>query len=129
MIAPNAVPKTHPASREATPDDPFSLHAVEVPGDPDLMLRLLIEEYARMGYGRDELMRLARDPNYQAFHGLLRLYGEAELHRRLGEILARVGVFRVRTREAEPAEQDVEQLLQIEPPPNRTANCPSDPNP
>ena len=35
----NAVEKVHPASREVLPDDPLSLHGVEVPGDADLMMR------------------------------------------------------------------------------------------
>jgi hypothetical protein len=79
------------------------------------MLRLLVEEYARIGWGLEGLMRLARDPNYQGFHGLLRRYGESELRRRLEEILARCGVMRVQTKEAEPVPEEVEQLLQIEP--------------
>ncbi len=113
-MMPNAVPKTHPASREATPDDPLSLHAFEVPGDRDLMFRLLVEEYARLGWDAESILRLARDPNYQAFHGLLRYYGEPELRRRVETILARCGVMRVQAQEVAPPEQEeVEQLLQI----------------
>ena len=55
-------PKVHPASREILPDDPMNLHAVEVPGDTELMLRLLVEEYARMGWNLESLLELARDP-------------------------------------------------------------------
>jgi hypothetical protein len=111
----NPGPKTHPASREATPDDPLSLHAFEVPGDPDLMLRLLVEEYARMGCGLEDILRLARNPNYRAFHGLRERYGESQLQERLQAILSRCGVFRIRTREAPPPKEEVEDLLQIEP--------------
>lgn len=114
MVTPQATPKTHPTAREATPEDPLSLHAFEVPGDPDLMLQLLVEEYARMGWGAEDLLRLARDPNYQAFHGLLRRFGEADLRARLQNILARCGVFRMRTWETEPVEEEVEELLQIQ---------------
>ena len=87
------------------------MHGFEVPGDPDLMLRLLVEEYARIGWGVDDIMRLARDPNYTAFYGLWRLYGEEELRRRVAEILARCGVIRVKATETEPLS---ERLVQID---------------
>lgn len=106
-----ATPKIHPATREILPDDPLEMTAFEVPGDTELMLRLLVEEYARTGWGSDSIMQLARDPNYQVFHGLLRLFGEQELAARIGSILARCGVMRVKTTETEPLS---EQLVQIE---------------
>ena len=96
-------PKVHPATREALPDDPMELHGVELPGDAEVMLRLLVEEYARMGWGAGELMELARDPFYQAFHGLRAIYGEAVIRKKIEEIIARVGVTRVEVSEKEPA--------------------------
>ena len=107
----NAVPKVHPASREILPDDPMEMHGFEVPGDPELMLRMLIEEYARIGWGLDDMMRLARDPNYTAFYGLSQTHGEMELRRRMGEILSRCGVIRVKATETEPPS---ERLVQID---------------
>ena len=103
-------PKTHPATREILPDDPMEMHGFEVPGDPQLMLRLLVEEYARLGWDSEAIMGLARDPNYQAFHGLLVLLGEEEFRRRVGEIISRCGVIRVKTKERAPAGQDLVQL-------------------
>lgn len=91
------VPKVHPATRSVEPEDPMNLFAVEVPGDPELMLRLLVEEYARMGWGLNELLRLFRDPFYVAAHGLWLHYGEEELRRRLTELLGRLCVVRVKT--------------------------------
>jgi hypothetical protein len=107
---PNLVPKVHPATREVLPEDPLNLHGIEVPGDPELMLRLLIEEYARLGAGTDQIMNLARNPFYQSFHGLFRLLGEEEFRRRVSEILRRCGVIRVRTREAQPPPEHVAQI-------------------
>ena len=69
---PTPTPKIHPATREILPEDPMEMHGFEVPGDPNLMLRLLVEEYARMGWGAATIVQLARDPNYQALYGLLR---------------------------------------------------------
>jgi hypothetical protein len=107
----NFVPKVHPATRPVEPDDPMNLFAVEVPGDPELMLRLLVEEYARMGWGLDALLGLFRDPFYVAAHGLWLHYGEEELRRRLAAMLSRVGVVRTRTTTRDPAS---EQLVQID---------------
>ena len=102
--------KVHPASREILPDDPMNLHGFQVPGDPQLMLRLLVEEYARIGWDTDAIMRLARDPNYQGFYGLRQLYGDEPLRQKIVEILARTGVIRVTATEKEPVPDDLVQL-------------------
>lgn len=107
---PDAAPKVHPASREILPDDPMQMTGFQVPGDPRLMLRLLVEEYARIGWDTEAIMRLARDPNYQGFHGLLQLYGEKALRDQVAEILSRSGVIRVVTQEKEPAPAGLVQL-------------------
>jgi len=111
----NLVPKVHPATRQVEPDDPMNLHGIEVAGDPEIMLRMLVEEYARMGWGLEELMSLFRDPFYQAAHGLWLRYGERETRNRLEAILARIGVIRVRTVAAPAAEE----LVNIKLPSNR----------
>ena len=103
-------PKLHPASREMLAEDPLQLSGVEVDGDPELMLRLLVEEYARMVYGLEPLMGLARDPFYTGFHGLWQLYGEESLKQRIGAILARCGVVRVTATHSQPLS---ERLVQI----------------
>lgn len=106
----DAVPKVHPASREILPDDPMEMHGFEVPGDPDLMLRLLIEEYARIGLGADAVMQLAGDPNYTAFYALRRSLGEDEFRRRVTGIIARCGVIRVKATESEPPSENLVQI-------------------
>lgn len=115
---PDLVPKVHPATREVLPEDPLELKAVEISGNPELLIRLLVEEYARFGTGVDEIMRLARDPFYQSFHGLLLMFGEDEFRRRVGEIVARCGVVRVRTVQAapppEPPADPTPNLVQIQ---------------
>jgi hypothetical protein len=106
----NAVPKIHPASREMLPDDPLEMQAFEVLGDPQLMLRMLVEEFARIGWGAEAIQRMALDPNYQAFDGLRSMLGEKELRRRIAEIVSRCGVIRMTTTESEPLS---ERLVQI----------------
>ncbi|MCP4787454.1 MAG: hypothetical protein GY903_31305 [Fuerstiella sp.] len=113
----NAVPdgtqKVHPATREILPEDPMEMRGFEVPGDPDLMLRLLVEEYARMGWGSAAIMQLARDPNYAVFHGLLAFLGEEELLRRVSAVISRCGVMRVK-QEVQPAEPPPGPFVQLD---------------
>lgn len=104
----NAVTKVHPATREMLADDPLSLHGFEVEGDVELMLRMLVEEYARMGWGVEEIMRLACDPFYVAFHGLVQRFGKEGVRSRVEAVLRRVGVTRVRMVEAPAPESLVE---------------------
>jgi len=93
----NGVPKIHPATRPIEPEDPMNLYGYEVPGDPELMLRILIEEFARLGFDLPQIMRLCRDPFYQGLHGLWLSLGEEEIHRRIAGILSRFGVLRTTT--------------------------------
>ena len=109
----NATPKIHPGTREILPEDPLEMQGFEVSGDPGLMLRLLVEEYARIGWGTTDIMRLARDPNYQSFHGLLQCFGEEELTRRVSEAISRCGVIRV-TQQEKPLESSPTDLVQID---------------
>jgi hypothetical protein len=102
--------KPHPKDRAVEPDDPMNLHAVELDGDPELMLRILVEEYARMGCDLESLIALCREPFYRGFHGLLLHFGEAELRRRMAAILSRCPVTRIRIVREQPAD---EQLVQI----------------
>jgi hypothetical protein len=104
------VPKVHPLSREMLPEDPLLLQAFEVPGDTELMFRVVVEELARMGSDAAAITGLARDPFYAALHGLWRLYGEEEFTRRVRQVLSRTGVVRVRSFVAPPPGD----LLQIE---------------
>lgn len=102
--------KVHPASREILPDDPMELHGFEVPGDPHLMLRLLVEEYARIGWDTEAIMGLARDPNYRGFHSLLLRYGEQPLREKISAVISRSGVMRVTARETPPAPETLVEL-------------------
>ncbi|MEK6234335.1 MAG: hypothetical protein N2C14_06465, partial [Planctomycetales bacterium] len=72
--------------------------------------------YARIGWGLESIMGLARDPNYTGFHGLLKRYGEEELQNRVAEILSRCAVIRVRVEEAPTEPTEPEQLVQLQAP-------------
>ncbi|GIW95005.1 MAG: hypothetical protein KatS3mg110_3046 [Pirellulaceae bacterium] len=96
------VPKTHPASRPVEPDDPMELHATAVPGEPLWMLQMLVEEYCRMGWNTTQILRLADDPFYQAFHGLKRLLGHERFYQAVQAAADRHGVFHATACEHDP---------------------------
>lgn len=106
----HATPNIHPATREILPEDPMEMQGFEVPGDPDLMLRLLVEEYARIGWGADAILQLARDPNYLAFHGFLEFLDEEELARRVRETVAQCGIIRVQQTETAARNENLVQI-------------------
>jgi hypothetical protein len=88
------VPKVHPATRPVEPEDPMTLEAIPVAGDPDLMLRCLVEEYAWMGWDTEEIFRLFRDPSYPVLYSLLRAIGEEKIRDKIQSILGQTAVLR-----------------------------------
>ena len=89
---------THPSSQHPLePDDPMETMAASANGDPMVMLDGIVEEYARMGWGREQIAELFDTPVFQATHGLKKLLGKEEIERRIEATLKRCGVFRVRT--------------------------------
>ncbi len=96
------VASLHPSARPAEPDDPWELNACELPGRPEVMLRMIVEEYARLGFDAQQLVALARHPFYAGLHGLWLHFGEQRLRDEVQQIVARTGVMRVRETASHP---------------------------
>jgi len=109
------VPKVHPATRAVEADDPLELVAEPLPGDPDVMLACVVQEFAWMGWGTDQILGLFQSPDYPALNQLLARFGAAAVRRRVGEVLGRSGVFRVREAVADDPEpeDDEPDLIQL----------------
>jgi len=108
------VPKVHPASREVMADDPMTLCATPVAGDPDLLIRSVVQEYAWMGWDAEQIAALFRDPFYPMLHGLCRVLGEADVRDRIEAVFHRCGVFRFRSTVQEEPDETVPELIQID---------------
>jgi hypothetical protein len=91
------VPKVHPVTRPIEPEDPFALNATPVSGDPDLMIRAVVLEYAWLGWSADQIISLFRDPFFPLLHGLWQTLGESELRARIASLVATSGIFRFRS--------------------------------
>jgi hypothetical protein len=109
------VPKVHPATRPVEADDPLALCATSVSGDPEVMLECLVQEYAWMGWGVPQILRLFGDPGYPALNGLLDHYGIEGVRRRVAAVLGRMGVFRVSgtVRDDPEPEDDEPELIDL----------------
>jgi hypothetical protein len=107
------VPKVHPVTRGAEPDDPLDLHATAVPGYPEVMLRYVAQEYGWMGLGLEDIAALFRNPGYPVLYALWRHYGEAGLRERLAAALGRTGVFRFQETVREESEEPRPDLIQL----------------
>jgi hypothetical protein len=88
--APRFVPKVHPASRSAEPEDPLLMQAISVEGDPDLMLRCVVQEFLSMGWDVEQILSLFEDPEYPALCELGQYYGVTGLRERIAGLLGPV---------------------------------------
>jgi len=116
MTTPHFVPKVHPATREVESDDPLELVARPAPGNADVMLECIVQEFAGLGYDADELTALFSNPAYPVPNQLLHYYGPAEIRRRISELLGRSGVFHTReviADDPEPEDDEESELIQL----------------
>lgn len=111
------VEKVHPLTREVEPDDPMELMASAVPGDPEVMLECLIDEFAWIGCDAEELAAMFASPEYPVLNQLLGHFGPDGVRRRVEERLAQRSVVCFREVVVEgPDDDDHEQgpeLIQL----------------
>jgi hypothetical protein len=109
------VPKIHPLERDVDPEDPMELLAQPVEGDPFVMLGCILEEFAWMGWNRDQLLGLFRNPGYPVLCQLREYFGDDEVQRQVEALVSRRGVLRFSAVEAEPEpHEDHLELVQLD---------------
>lgn len=84
--------------KKAEPDDPMELVCEHVPGETVFLARCIIEEFAQIGYGADDLFTLFKEPVYPMLNGILRTEGETFVRNLIGEVLDGCGTLRVKTK-------------------------------
>lgn len=109
------VPKVHPATREIEADDPMELMAEIAPGDPEVMLNCMIEEFGWQGYDAEGLMRLFLDPEYPVLNQLLDYFGPTEVRSRIDAARTGFDAFSVRTviDETPEPDEDHDELIEL----------------
>lgn len=76
--------------KDPDPSDPNMLVGVMLPADAEAtrdMAYVFAEEFARMGYSREQLLWLFKNPFYGGAHGAYRSLGESEIMRIIDECL------------------------------------------
>lgn len=83
----------HPANRPIESGDPMGMTGDSVVGDPELMLTILIEEYACIGMSAEDIARLFDDQFYGAPSHLKRMLGENRIRVRIDEVVQKCGTL------------------------------------
>ena len=84
--------------KEAESGDPMELVCEHVPGETQFLARCVIEEFAQIGYGAEDLFTLFREPVYPMLNGILRTKGKAFVRKLIDEVLDERGTLRVKTK-------------------------------
>jgi hypothetical protein len=91
---------------DADPQDPMLLVGVELPGSAEQqreMAAVFAEEFARMGFDEERILRLFSNPVYTAAHRALNDLGEEEVRALVREACEVWGRVRIVDREGPPA--------------------------
>jgi hypothetical protein len=84
--------------KDPDPTDPNMLVGVMLPADAEAMRDMayvFAEEFARLGYSREQLLWLFKNPSYGGAHGAYRALGEQETLTIIDECLSIWGHIRV----------------------------------
>jgi hypothetical protein len=95
--------------RDPDPTDPNMLVGVVLPADAEAardMAYVFAEEFARLGYTREQLLWLFKNPFYGGAHGAYRALGENETLSIIDECLNVWGTIRVTVQDVETVQTD-----------------------
>jgi hypothetical protein len=99
--------------KDPDPTDPNMLVGVMLPADAEAtrdMAYVFAEEFARLGYSREQLLWLFKNPFYGGAHGAYQALGERETLLVIDECLNVWGSIKIRV-------QDVQNVQADQPPP------------
>ncbi len=94
------------ASKPAEATDPLLLNGVAVPGEVRQLARCMVEEFAQIGYRRDDLFALFQRTDYLMMNMILRSEGETYVRDLIDEVVAEVPVFTITSSVSELDEDD-----------------------
>jgi hypothetical protein len=93
------------------PEDPHLLVGVSLPGDERItreMAEAFADEFAQMGFDRERLLKIFRNPFYKGAHAARALLGDAEITRIVVESLRAYGGRSYAVRDAEGEDEEPE---------------------
>jgi hypothetical protein len=84
--------------KELESDDPMELMCEQVPGETQFLMRCVVEEFAQIGYGAEDLFSLFREPVYPMLNRILQSEGEPFVRNFIEEVLNECGTLRTTTK-------------------------------
>jgi hypothetical protein len=96
------------------PTDPNMLVGVMLPADAEAtrdMAYVFAEEFARLGYSREQLLWLFKNPFYGGAHGAYRALGEAEILSIIEECLNVWGNMKVSVQDVQAPDKAVADVM------------------
>jgi hypothetical protein len=95
--------------KDPDPTDPNMLVGVVLPANAEAtrdMAYVFAEEFARLGYTREQLIWLFKNPFYGGAHGAYRTLGENETLSIIDECIAVWGGIKVSVQDVQPVQTD-----------------------
>jgi len=95
--------------KDPDPTDPNMLVGVVLPADAEAtrdMAYVFAEEFARMGYTRERLLRLFKNPFYGGAHGAYQALGENETLSIIGECIDVWGRVSIKVQDVQAVQTD-----------------------
>ena len=95
--------------KDPDPTDPNVLVGVMLPADAEAtreMAYVFAEEFARLGYGREQLLWLFKNPFYGGVHGAYQALGETETLSIIDECLNVWGRLQIRVQDVQTVQAD-----------------------
>ena len=87
------------SKKSAEPDDPMGLVGVTMPPVDEQvfadMAESLADEYLRMGYSKDQVLEMFRNPFYRMTHAIWQTWGEQKTKTLVGRLAQRYEMLRV----------------------------------
>ena len=81
--------------KEAEANDPMELVCETIPGEAAFLAQCVVEEFALIGYGAEDLFTLFREPVYPLMNNILRKEGEPFVRSLIERVLAECGTLKV----------------------------------
>jgi hypothetical protein len=97
-------------------EDPLELMATPAPGDPDVMVESIVQEFVWMGWSAEQLLELFQSPMYPVLNQLREYYGDEVIRQRVEGIVGRAGRLSFRetiSDEPDSIADDEPELLQL----------------
>ncbi len=99
----------HGSEKDPEADDPMQLVGTSAPGNKKYMLRCFVEEFVRMGKGKEQLMKIFESPFYESANNMLERFGRETIEQIVDEVLNEHSGYEYKSTVTNPSPSDTER--------------------